>query len=143
MKITLLSEESIRLEPTDGPMTIEALSADQQYSPFHMLASALAFCTFSVLHAWATHAKISVEGLAIDVGWSFADAPHRVGEIRVNFVWPELPPSRLNAARRAAELCTVHATLHHPPTIAIDGTIGTPTPATAAAAPEPAGGAAR
>jgi uncharacterized OsmC-like protein len=124
MKITLLSDESLRLEPIEGPMTIEAMSADQQYSPFHMLGSALAFCTFSVLHAWASHAKIGTDKLAIDVSWSFAENPHRVGEVRLSFAWPELPPSRLNAAKRAAELCTVHATLMHPPAIRIDGTIG-------------------
>ena len=45
MKITLLSEDSIRLEPIPGPMTIEAPSAEQSYSPFHMLASGLAYCT--------------------------------------------------------------------------------------------------
>ena len=59
MKITLLSEESIRLEPTAGPMTIEAPTAEQSYSPFHMLASGLAYCTFSVMYAWAEHAGIS------------------------------------------------------------------------------------
>ena len=39
MKIILLSEDAIRLEPDDGPMTIEALTPEQSYSPFHMLAS--------------------------------------------------------------------------------------------------------
>jgi hypothetical protein len=39
MKITLLSDDAIRLEPVAGPMTIEASSAEMVYSPFHMLAS--------------------------------------------------------------------------------------------------------
>ena len=54
MKLTLLSEDSIRLEPVPGPMTIEAISAEQSYSPFHMMAGGLAYCTFSVMHSWAT-----------------------------------------------------------------------------------------
>ena len=36
MKITLTGEESLRIEPTPGPLTIEAASHDQSYSPFHM-----------------------------------------------------------------------------------------------------------
>src|SRR5687768_5496322 len=42
VKIILLSDEAIRLEPEPGPMTIEAQDVEQQYSPFHMLASSLA-----------------------------------------------------------------------------------------------------
>jgi len=119
VKITLTSEESLRLEQTPGPMTIEAESPDQQYSPFHMLASSLAYCTYSILASWAATAKIDANRLVIDVSWTFADDPHRVGTIDVGFDWPELPANRHAAARRVAELCTVHATLMHAPTIAI------------------------
>jgi uncharacterized OsmC-like protein len=124
MKITLLGEDSIRLEPTDGPMNIEALSAEQGYSPFHMLGSGLAYCTFSVLHSWASHAKLSADDLTIDVKWSFADDPYRVGSIEVRFDWPSLPPNRLEAAKRVSEMCTIHATLNHPPAITIAGAAG-------------------
>ena len=130
MKITLLSDDAIRLEPIAGPMTVEASSAEMVYSPFHMLASSLATCIFSVINSWATHAKIPVDDLTIDVRWKFADEPHRVSDLDVSFDWKSLPPNRLAAARRVAELCTVHATLHHPPNITVE-------PATQAAAPAP------
>jgi uncharacterized OsmC-like protein len=123
VKITLLSDESIRLEPTPGQMTIEAPSLDQQYSPFHMMASGLAYCTFSVMYAWAEHANLDATALTIDVSWTFADDPHRVAGYELRFKWPELPPNRLEAAKRVAEMCTVHATLQHPPTIAIEGSV--------------------
>lgn len=129
MKITLLSEDSIRLEPVPGPMTIEALTAEQSYSPFHMLAGGLAYCTFSVLYAWAEHAKLDARDLTIDVAWTFADDPHRVAGYDLRFNWPALPPNRLEAARRVAELCTVHATFLHPPVVSIDGAIGATGPA--------------
>ena len=122
MKITLTSEDSLRLEQTPGPMTIEAGSPDRLYSPFHMLASGLAFCTYSILASWATTAKISADRLVIDVAWTFADDPHRVGTIDLAFDWPELPPNRHAAARRVAELCTIHATLRHAPAITIHAT---------------------
>ena len=122
MKITLTSEDSLRLEQTPGPMTSEAGSPDRLYSPFHMLASGLAFCTYSILASWATTAKISADRLVIDVAWTFADDPHRVGTIDLAFDWPELPPNRHAAARRVAELCTIHATLLHAPAITIHAT---------------------
>jgi uncharacterized OsmC-like protein len=134
MKITLLSDDAIRLEPVAAPMTIEASSAEMVYSPFHMLASSLATCIFSVINSWATHAKIPVDDLAIDVRWKFGDDPHRVSDLDVTFDWKSLPPNRIAAAKRVAELCTVHATLHHPPNITVE-----PASQTAGAAPQPAG----
>lgn len=120
MKITLLSEDRIRLEDAAGPMTIMADSAEMSYSPFHMLASGLATCIFSVLHSWASHAKLPADRLALEVGWQFAEQPHRVGSLAVKIDWPELPDARRAAAERAASLCAVHATLTHPPEIAVE-----------------------
>jgi uncharacterized OsmC-like protein len=119
MKIVLLSDDAIRLEPDPGALTIEAPTAEASYSPFHMLASGLATCTFSVLDSWATHAKIPVDDLTLEVRWRFADDPHRVSDFDVVLDWPSLPANRLTAAKRVAELCTVHATLTHPPRISI------------------------
>lgn len=119
MKITLTSEDSILLEPLPGPLTIEAANADMQYSPFHMLASALATCTFSVLHSWASNAGIGWEDLSIAVTWTFAEKPHRVGSMDVELQWPSLPAERTTVALRASQLCAVHATLSHSPGIRI------------------------
>ena len=120
MKIILLSEDTIRLEPVPGPMTIEAQSTEQSYSPFHMLASSLAYCTWSVMYSWAETTHLDAADLTIEVHWTFADDPHRVGDIALTFEWPSLPPKRLNAAKRVAELCTIHATFTHPPAIRIE-----------------------
>lgn len=119
MKITLTSDDSIRLEPLQGPMTIEADSVEMQYSPFHMLASGLAFCTFSVLHSWASNAGVHWEDLSISVGWKFEEKPHRVGSMDVKLIWPSLPDDRTSVALRASQLCAIHATLSHPPRISI------------------------
>jgi uncharacterized OsmC-like protein len=133
VKITLLSDDRIRLDGRAGPMTIEAESAETTYSPFHMLASSLATCTLSVLHSWATNAKIPADDLAIEVGWTFAEDPHRVGTMEVDLQWPSLPENRRAAAQRVADLCTVKVTLKHPPevTTAVRGA-ETPAPAGAA-----------
>ena len=103
-------------------MTIEAFTAEQSYSPFHMVASGLAYCTWSVMYAWAENVELEAADLVIEVSWTFADNPHRVDHYEIKFEWPSLPAKRLNAAKRVAELCTIHATLQHPPTIGIDST---------------------
>lgn len=120
MKITLLSDDRIRLDGRAGPLSVEADSAEMQYSPFHMLASGLATCTYSVLASWGTHARLSVDDLAIEVGWSFEENPHRVGRMDLDVIWPSLPEERRAAAQRATALCTVTRTFEQPPTIGVE-----------------------
>jgi uncharacterized OsmC-like protein len=120
MKITLTGEESLKIEAASGPLTIEAPSADRGYSPFHMLGSSLAACTFSVLQSYASHKNLNVDDLSIDVSWSFADNPHRVGAMNVKLTWPSLPADMWQRAIRVANLCGVHNTLTHSPEISID-----------------------
>jgi len=121
MKLTLLSDDAIRLEPTGGPLTVEALEPEQQYSPFHMLASSLATCTFSVMYSWAVHTKQEADDLVIEVRWAFSgDEPKRVAEIHLTYDWPSLPEKKREAARRVAAMCTIHETLHHPPVVSTE-----------------------
>lgn len=140
MKILLVSDDRIRLEGKAGPMTIEADSPEMQYSPFHMLASSLATCTYSVLASWGTNAKLPVDDLAVEVGWSFVEEPHRVGSMAVHIDWPSLPEARRAAAERVVALCTVKKTLEQPPavstTVATSGAAAVaPAPAAPSAAP--------
>ena len=122
MKITLLSDDEILLEESGGILTIEATSVELQYSPYHMLASALASCTFSVLHSWSAHAKLKADDLKLRVSWEFAENPHRVGSITMRVEWPSLPAERRQAATRAASLCPVHHTLTGGAPVAIEVT---------------------
>ena len=104
-------------------LTVDAESADQKYTPFHMLGSALAVCTFDILASWASHANITFDDLAIDVSWTFADKPHRVDAVKLSFRWKGLPATRLEAAKRAAALCPIHATLTHGAPVTVEGAI--------------------
>jgi uncharacterized OsmC-like protein len=115
MKISLIAEDAIRLEPLPGPMTIEADREDQLYSPFHMLGSSLAFCTYSILASWASNAKLASDDIVIEVHWTFVEDPHRIGSIDMKVDWPSLPPQRQAAAQRVVDMCAVHATFEHPP----------------------------
>jgi uncharacterized OsmC-like protein len=119
MKIILTSAESLRLEPAPGPLTIEAPSAEMEYSPFHMLGSSLATCIFSVLQSWATNKNLGAGDLRVDVSWSFTETPHRVGSMQVSLEWPSLASDMWPRALRVASLCGVHNTLMHPPEISV------------------------
>ncbi|HEX5072262.1 MAG TPA: OsmC family protein [Gemmatimonadaceae bacterium] len=119
MKIILLSDDSIRLEPATGQLTIEAESANQEYSPYQMFASGLAVCTFGVLQSWGSNVGLSADDLVIDVSWSFEERPHRVSSIALSYDWPSLPADRAKVAQRVAELCPLHQTLKHSPHVTI------------------------
>ncbi len=149
MKLTLLADDRVRYELTSGPLTVDAPTAETTFSPFHMLGGSLAACTYSTLASWAQNAKLTFTDLVIEVGWTFAEKPHRVGAITLELTWPSLPATRLEAAKRAAALCTVHQTLHHLPemTTVVHGAaaaaVGAPVRApTADAQPQPSGGVA-
>jgi uncharacterized OsmC-like protein len=120
MKITLTGEESLRLEPTSGQLTIEAPTPDIQYSPFHMLGSSLGACTLSVLLSWASHKNLEVTDLRVDVSWDFVEGQHRVGSMKVRLLWPSLAAELWPRAIRAANLCGVHNTLMHPPRLTVE-----------------------
>jgi uncharacterized OsmC-like protein len=113
MKILLTGEESVRLEPSPGMLTIEAPSSDRRYSPFHMLGSALAGCTFSVLQSWASNKSVRVDDLVIEVSWKFAEGEHRVERMDARIEWPSLPPELWPRAMRAAHVCGIHQSLTH------------------------------
>jgi uncharacterized OsmC-like protein len=134
MKITLTGEESLRLEPSSGPLTIEAQSHDQGYSPFHMLGSALGGCTLSVLQSWAANRNIAADDLKIDVSWTFMEGQHRVGSMRVKLDWPSLSAEVWPRAIRVASVCGIHQTLAHPIEITVDA-VGAESPEIEAAPP--------
>ncbi|HXN75545.1 MAG TPA: OsmC family protein [Gemmatimonadaceae bacterium] len=120
MKITLTGEESLTLESSSGPLTIEAQSHDQSYSPFHMLGSALGGCTLSVLQSWAANRNIPANDLKIDVGWAFVAGQHRVSSMSVKLDWPSLSAEMWPRAIRVASVCGIHQTLTHPIEISVD-----------------------
>ena len=130
MKITLTGEDSVRLEPTPGTLTIEAPSRDRGYSPFHMLGSAIAGCTFSVLQSWGSNKDVKFDDLKIDVAWKFAEGEHRVENMNVRIEWPSLPAELWPRAMRAAHVCGIHQTLTHAVNVEVEA-VGTQTPAIA------------
>lgn len=112
MEIHLRTDDSIRLTATRPELSFEPGEAGSP-SPFHLLAASLASCTYAVLHSYGEHARIPMDGLAIDVAWELGGNPFRVTRVAMTLEWPALPPDRKEAARRAAAQCTIHHTLQH------------------------------
>ena len=115
MRIVLETEDRIRLQAEGDGFAFEAVEGG--LSPFHLLAAGLAACTHAVLHGWAEHAKLPLQGLEIAVGWEIGDNPLRITAMDMEITWPGLPPERRKAAVRAAAQCTIHNTLHHGTTV--------------------------
>lgn len=110
MEIHLSGEERIRLT-AEGPDFVFEPEAGESLSPFHLLAASLATCTYAVLAGYGEQAGIPLEGLEILVAWELGGDPFRVTNVDMAIDWPGLPPSRQEAARRAAAHCTIHHTL--------------------------------
>ena len=72
---------------------------------------------FNDCASWASNAKLEASDIAIEVRWQFAEDPHRVGSMDMKIEWPSLPAQRQSAASRVAELCAIHATLMHSPSV--------------------------
>ncbi|HSP78804.1 MAG TPA: OsmC family protein [Myxococcaceae bacterium] len=117
MKVRLHSEEDLTLGDFDAPgLYVEVDEGVQaHYSALQMFAVSLGLCTASVLMAYGDMLQVPTQQLTVRLRWTVVEKPHRVEDIRMDIRWPELPESRLTAAERAAEQCTLHNTLLHPP----------------------------
>ncbi len=129
MRITLLSDQSIRLE--DGaPPSVPSESEELSYSPFHMLASGIGTSIFSALQLCARSAKIPTDHLSMEIGWKPAKNSNRAGRFEVKLLWPSLPESRRDAVARAANSCAAYKALVPPPEISVAmGTVVEPSAA--------------
>ena len=120
MRVVLHGEAELALEDVEAPGldVRDAAGAVATPTPVQLLALALGACTAAVLASYAKGPRIDTAGLALRVRWE--ERERRVARYDVEVRWPALPPSRLEAARRAAHLCTVHRTLAEAPELALD-----------------------
>lgn len=118
MRVILHTEEDLEFRDFGTPsLEIQPEDPGAHYSALQMFATSLALCTYSILASYAEQIDIPDENLVIRMRWIYAEDPMRVSDIDMDIEWPELPSSRLEAARRAAAHCTIHNTLAHPPRV--------------------------
>lgn len=87
------------------------------FSALQMFATSLGLCTASVLATYGDRFDASIDDLSMRIEWSYIEDPYRIESIDMAIEWPSLPDSRVEAARHAAETCTIHNTLHDPPEV--------------------------
>lgn len=120
MLVRIEGEQRILVRMTSPGLEIEAAEDHLDFSPLHMLAASLATCTASVLAGWAMRADLHIHDLELDLSWEYVDDPYRVGRYDLTIRWPSLPPSRRDAAARAARHCTVENTLRVSPVVEVE-----------------------
>jgi uncharacterized OsmC-like protein len=100
-------------------------------SPIDYFNASFAGCVAYFIAKALRNRGVEPVGLRVLLEADYAEAPHRVGAYRLEVELPAgLSNEMIGAARRAAEACTVHNTLEHPPAMSfhyrIPGTKGTP-----------------
>jgi len=85
-------------------------------SPVDYLAASLAGCVGFFVARILRRKGFEPRGLLVSVTGTMAENPHRIGtfEVLVDLP-PGMPSELLEMAKRAAETCTIHHTLQHPP----------------------------
>lgn len=109
MLVTSTSHTSLEL--TD-PLTPELrFEGGHGIDPIDLFITSIGMCAFSVLAAYAEQIEVPADHVRLSLEWRYATEVNRIEHISLRVHWPELPRSRAEAARRAAETCTLHRTL--------------------------------
>lgn len=104
---------------TDQP--VEDGGADAGMSPVELFVGSLASCVGYFVTRYCLRHTIPVDGFRIDVQWSMAEQPHRVGAVELTLHLPaQLTTSQRETLLKVAHGCTVHQSLAVPPTVGIN-----------------------
>jgi uncharacterized OsmC-like protein len=103
---------------TDQP--VEDGGNDAGMSPVDLFVGSLGSCVAYFVGRYCARHQIPCEGFTVDVDWSYAEQPHRVGavELRVNLP-SDLTPEQRDKLLKVAHGCTVHQSLAVPPKVDI------------------------
>jgi uncharacterized OsmC-like protein len=104
---------------TDQP--VEDGGSDAGMSPVELFVGSLGSCVAYFVGRYCARHQIPCEGFTVDVEWSYAEQPHRVGavELRVNLPSAVTPEQR-EKLLKVAHGCTVHQSLAVPPKVEIN-----------------------
>jgi putative redox protein len=100
---------------TDQPL--EDGGGDTAPTPTELFLSGLAACIAFYAERFLRRNGLPAAGLQVSCAYTWAENPHRVGEIQLTVDAPGLTPQKRAAFERVVEHCTVHNTLQHPPAI--------------------------
>jgi uncharacterized OsmC-like protein len=94
---------------------------DAGMSPVELFVGSLASCVAYFVGRYCARHQIPCDGFTVDVEWSYAEQPHRVGavELRVN-IPSAVTPEQREKLLKVANGCTVHQSLTVPPKVEIN-----------------------
>jgi uncharacterized OsmC-like protein len=90
---------------------------DTAPTPTEMFVASLAACVAFYAERFLRRNGLSADGLDVSCDYSWAESPHRVGEIRLVVEAPGLTAAKREAFSRVIGHCTVHNSLEHPPDV--------------------------
>ncbi len=103
---------------TDQP--VEDGGSDAGMSPVELFVGSLASCVGYFVARFCARYQIRSEELTIDVEWSYAKQPHRVGAVEIKLNLPaKLTSEEREKLLKVAHGCTVHQSLTVPPKVEI------------------------
>jgi putative redox protein len=110
----------VRGHAVTSDMAKDAGGLDGGPSPTELLAGSLGACMAMIVQ---NHCQR--HGYEGDVGVSltieYADKPRRIGRIVADLELPQsVPEDKIEAIKKLAKRCPIHATLEHPPALDID-----------------------
>ena len=98
----------------------EPWGTNQGPEPAELLAASLGACVGVYASSYLQRHGIPMTGLEIDVDWSPATEPKRIGAFTLQVRLPHALDARQRTTlERTIQGCMIHNTLHHPPDIRI------------------------
>jgi len=115
----------VRGHEVASDMSEEEGGRDAGPSPVEFLAESLGACIAMMVQSYCNRHGYTDGDVGVSLTLELADAPKRVAGFVVDVELPgDVPENRIEAIRRIAEYCPVHATLNNPPRVDIDFTLG-------------------
>ncbi len=103
---------------------IEAQGGDDSaLTPTELFVGALGSCAGVYVLGFAKRHGVLVDGLRIEVEYTYAEHPRRVGSVQIQVKMPQpVEAHLLSGLQKAAEQCLVHNSLRQPPQVSISVT---------------------
>jgi uncharacterized OsmC-like protein len=99
----------------------EAGGADTAPTPTELFVASLASCVAFYAGRFLDRHHLDRTGLRVTAEFTLAtERPARVGSVRLRLTAPGLPVERHAALHAVVSKCTVHNSLHQPPSVDID-----------------------
>ena len=126
MDLTVTYKGGARFDVTSGKHTlvtdqpVEDGGGDTGMSPVELFVGSLASCVGYFVGRYCARHQIPCKEFTVDVEWSYAEQPHRVGAVEIKLNLPsDLTPEQRDKLLKVAHGCTIHQTLVTPPKVGI------------------------